>query len=148
MNVKEAARRSHLPPKTLRYYDEIGIVVPARLASGYREYGEPDVHRLRFLHRARGLGFSLDECRTLLSLYGDEHRTSREVKAVVEHQLGTVERKVRELESIRDVLRKLAADCEGDDRPECPILDEFSVGGGGLIDAFLLEAVDGNSTTS
>ena len=137
MNVGEAARRAKLPPKTLRYYDEIGIVSPARAASGYREYTEADVHRLRFVQRARGLGFSVGDCRALLSLYVDEHRASREAKRVVEHQLETIDRKVAELESIRAVLRRLAADCDGDDRPECPILDELGIDGDGTIDAFL-----------
>ncbi len=139
MNVGEAARRAKLPPKTLRYYDEIGIVSPARAVSGYREYSERDVHQLRFLQRARGLGFSLDDCRELLSLYNDEHRASREVKEIIEHQLETIERKLAELESIRGVLRRLADGCEGDDRPECPILEEFGVDGAGVIDAFLSE---------
>ena len=139
MNVGEAARRAKLPAKTLRYYDEIGIVSPGRAASGYREYTDADVHRLRFVQRARGLGFSIEDCRALLSLYVDEHRASREAKRVVEHQLETIDRKVAELESIRGVLRRLAADCDGDDRPECPILDELGIEGDGAIDAFLDE---------
>ena len=139
MNVGEAARLAKLAPKTLRYYDEVGIVSPARGSSGYREYNDSDVHRLRFVQRARGLGFSVDDCRALLSLYADEHRASREAKRVVEHQLQTIDRKVAELESIRGVLRRLAADCDGDDRPECPILDELGSGGDGVIDTFLDE---------
>ena len=139
MNVGEAARRSKLAPKTLRYYDEIGIVSPARSASGYREYSESDVHRLRFLQRARGVGFSLDDCRMLLSLYADGGRVSREVKGIVEHQLETIERKLVELESIRAVLRRLVDGCEGDDRPDCPILQEFGVRGSGVVDAPLDE---------
>ena len=140
MNVGEAARRSKLPAKTLRYYDEIGIVSPARAASGYREYSESDVHRLRFLQRARGLGFPLEDCRMLLSLYADERRASREVKGIVEHQLETIDRKLAELESIRAVLRRLADGCDGDDRPDCPILDEFGTRGSGVIDALLDES--------
>ena len=139
MNVGEAARLAKLAPKTLRYYDEVGIVSPARAPSGYREYTEADVHRLRFVQRARGLGFSVEDCRALLSLYVDEHRASREAKRVVEHQLETIDRKLAELESIRGVLQRLAADCDGDDRPECPILDELGSGGNGTIDAFLDE---------
>ena len=137
VNVGEATRRAKLPPKTLRYYDEVGIVSPGRAPSGYREYTDADVHRLRFVQRARGLGFSVGDCRALLSLYVDEHRASREAKRVVEHQLETIDRKVAELESIRAVLQRLAADCDGDDRPDCPILDELGIHGDGAIDAFL-----------
>ncbi len=139
VNVGEAARHAKLAPKTLRYYDEVGLVSPARAPSGYRKYTDADVHRLRFVQRARGLGFSVEDCRALLSLYADEHRASREAKRVVEHQLEAIDRKLAELESIRGVLRRLAADCDGDDRPECPILDELGSGGKGSIDAFLDE---------
>lgn len=135
MNVGEAGRQSRLPAKTLRYYDEIGIVVPGRSISGYREYSPDDVHRLRFLQRARGLGFSLDDCRELLSLHADPTRASREVKGIVEHHLDELDRKVRELESIRRVLRRLADCCGGDEHPECPILDEFGAENWGVIDA-------------
>lgn len=134
MNVKEAARRSDLPAKRLRYYDEIGLVVPTRLANGYRQYAEADVQRLRFLARARSLGFPVDDCRVLLSLYADQDRESGDVKAVVQHQLDAVSRKLRELESMRDVLRRLADECAGDRRPQCPILADFALGseGGGI----------------
>ena len=137
MNVGEAARRAGLSPKTLRYYDEVGVVSPARAESGYRTYSEEDVHRLRFLGRARRLGFPLERCRTLLSLYTDEARHSREVKRVVAEQVAEIERRVRALESIRDTLERLAAGCRGDDRPECPILDEFGAVDGGVIEAIL-----------
>ena len=137
MNVGEAARRAGLSPKTLRYYDEVGVVSPARAESGYRAYSEGDVQRLRFLGRARRLGFPLERCRTLLSLYTDEARHSREVKRVVAEQVAEIERRVRALESIRDTLERLAAGCRGDDRPECPILDEFGAADDGAIEAFL-----------
>ena len=126
VNIGEAAAAAGLPPKTLRYYDEVGLVVPARSASGYREYAERDVHRLRFLQRSRGLGFSLDECRSLLSLYDDDTRASEDVKSIVEARLRDIDRKLAELHSIRDVLARLARDCQGDARPDCPILDELA----------------------
>jgi len=129
MNIGEAAVVVGLPPKTLRYYDEIELVVPARSTSGYRQYSERDVHRLRFLQRSRGLGFSLDECRLLLSLYDDDTRASEDVKSIVEARLLEIDRKLAELRSIRDVLRRLAADCQGDTRPDCPILDELAGSG-------------------
>ena len=81
MNIGEAEDRSSLSAKTIRYYEEIGLVVPSRQANGYRDYDETDVHKLAFLHRARGLGFSVEECRTLLSLYQDRHRASAEPPA-------------------------------------------------------------------
>lgn len=126
MNIGEAAAVSSLPPKTLRYYDEIGLVVPARSASGYRDYSMRDVHRLRFLQRSRGLGFSLEECRSLLSLYDDDARASEDVKSIVEVRLVEIDRKLAELHSIRDVLCRLARDCQGNARPDCPILDELA----------------------
>ena len=126
MNIGEAAAAAGLPPKTLRYYDEVGLVVPGRSPSGYREYGARDVHRLRFLQRARGLGFSLEECRSLLSLYDDDTRASEDVKSIVEARVADIDRKLAELHSIRDVLSRLADDCQGDARPDCPILDELA----------------------
>ena len=137
MNVSEAARRSGLSPKTLRYYDQIALVSPTRAESGYRQYSDADVHRLRFVHRARGLGFPVEDCRLLLSLYTDEKRASREVKRIARQQLVEIERRMQELESIRQVLGKLAAACDGDDRPDCPILDELGSDGQGVIDDFL-----------
>ena len=123
MNIGDAAERSALSAKTLRYYDEVGLVVPARSASGYRDYSTADVHRLRFLQRARGLGFSLEECRLLLSLYDDTGRASEDVKSIVERKVAEIDTKIAELGSIRDALSALAHDCQGDSRPNCPILD-------------------------
>ena len=137
MNVSEAARRSGLSPKTLRYYDQIGLMSPARAESGYRRYTEADVQLLRFVHRARGLGFPIEDCRLLLSLYTDEERASREVKRIARQQLVEIERRMEELDSIRQVLGRLAAACDGDDRPDCPILDELGSDGKGVIDDFL-----------
>ena len=134
MNVGEAARRSGLPSKTLRYYDEIGLVSPARADSGYRSYSEGDVHRLRFVHRARRLGFPIEDCRLLLSLYGDEGRASREVKRIAQQKLVEIDRRMEELRSIRRVLGRLAASCDGDERPACPILDELGADEHGPID--------------
>ena len=84
MNIGEASERSGLPAKTIRYYEDISLVAPDRAENGYRDYSSSDVHRLRFLHRARNLGFSIDECRLLLSLYTDRNRASADVKAVAE----------------------------------------------------------------
>lgn len=128
MNISDAAARSGLPVKTVRYYDTIALVVPTRAASGYREYAASDVHRLRFIARARGLGFSIDDCRSLLSLYEDDARASADVKAIVREKLDEVDRKIDELNSMRDTLQHLASHCRGDNRPDCPILDDLASG--------------------
>ena len=126
MNVGDAARRSGLPTKTIRYYEDIGLVAPARAGNGYRTYREEDVHRLAFLKRARGLGFSIEECRQLLALYGDRWRASHDVRKIAIGHVGTIEEKIRELQSMRTTLQKLIASCHGDHRPDCPILDDIA----------------------
>jgi MerR family transcriptional regulator, copper efflux regulator len=126
MNIGTAARRSALPAKTIRYYEEIGLLRPARAGNGYRDYSGDDVHRLKFLQRARGLGFSVEECRQLLSLYGDTHRASADVKALATTKLDQIEHKIAELQSLKKTLTHLVKTCHGDARPDCPILDELS----------------------
>ncbi|MBL8582748.1 MAG: Cu(I)-responsive transcriptional regulator [Rhizobiaceae bacterium] len=126
MNISVASRRSGLPAKTIRYYEEIGLLQPDRSGNGYRDYSETDVHRLRFLQRSRSLGFSVEECRLLLSLYGDQRRESADVKEIAEAKLAEVERKIAELVGLRDTLSHLIHCCHGDSRPDCPILDELS----------------------
>ncbi len=127
MNIGEAAALSGLPAKTIRYYEEAGLVTPAaRGGNGYRRYSEKDVHRLRFLQRARSLGFSIQECRQLLSLYEDKDRASADVKEIARQHLQDIERKIAELESLRGLLGELVAKCHGDDRPDCPILQDLA----------------------
>lgn len=128
MNIGTAAGRSGLPAKTIRYYEEIGLIRPARAGNGYRDYSAADVHRLRFVQRARSLGFSVEECRQLLSLYGDTARESADVKALARAKLVEIERKIAELEGLRAVLGHLVENCHGDHRPECPIIDELAGG--------------------
>ena len=137
MNVAQAARLVRLPAKTLRYYDEIALVSPARKASGYRQYAETDIHRLRFVKRTRGLGFSIADCRLLLSLYDDEGRPSREVKALVGARLDQIVSKLEGLKTIHGVLDELHEACDGDDRPDCPILDELAAEPGIPLDDVL-----------
>ena len=93
MNIGDASERSGLPAKTIRYYEDIGLLKPDRSENGYRDYSTADVHRLKFLQRSRSLGFSVEECRQLLSLYGDSHRESADVKAIAEVKLGEIDRK-------------------------------------------------------
>ena len=129
MNIGQAAARSGVPPKTIRYYEEIGLVAPApRAGNGYRAYGETELHVLRFIQRARSLGFSVKECRQLLDLYRDPDRASAEVKALTGQRVREIDRKMAELASMRASLVALAESCHGDDRPECPILDDLALG--------------------
>ncbi len=123
MNIGDVAEVSGLPAKTIRYYEDIGLIRPARGPNGYRKFGETDVYKLTFLARARSLGFSIEECRTLLSLYEDHGRASAAVKAVAEDHLRRIDRKIAELEGLRGTLGQLVARCHGDDRPDCAILD-------------------------
>lgn len=123
MNIGAAARQSGLPPKTIRYYEEIGLLKADRADNGYRDYSGEDVHRLRFVQRARGLGFSVEECRQLLSLYGNSGRESSDVKALATAKLSEIDRKIEELKGLRKTLSHLVASCHGDARPDCPIID-------------------------
>jgi MerR family copper efflux transcriptional regulator len=130
MNIGTAAEMANLPAKTIRYYEEIGLVAPARSDNGYRDYSDKDVHRLRFLQRSRSLGFTIDECRLLLSLYDDKNRASADVKAVALEKVEEIDRKIAELQSLRDTLSNLARHCHGDGRPDCPIIDDLAGEGG------------------
>jgi Cu(I)-responsive transcriptional regulator len=127
MNISEAAQRCNLPAKTLRYYEDIGLVVPSgRRSNGYRDYDEGDVHRLGFVQRARSLGFSVEQCRELLALYNDPTRASADVKAVATEHVVLIEEKIEELQAMKRTLGHLIERCHGDHRPECPILDELA----------------------
>jgi Cu(I)-responsive transcriptional regulator len=129
MNIAEASDRSGLPSKTIRYYEDIGLIRPDRRANGYRDYAAADVHKLRFLQRSRGLGFSVEECRQLLALYEDKTRASAEVKVIALGKLAEIDRKIRELTELRRTLEQLVHACHGNERPDCPILEELSDGG-------------------
>ena len=126
MNIGEVAERSGIPPKTIRYYEDIALLKPARAENGYRDYSDQDVHRLRFLQRARSLGFSIEECRLLLSLYEDENRASSDVKALASEKVDEIDRKIRELKSLKSTLKNLVDHCHGDQRPDCPIIDDLA----------------------
>jgi Cu(I)-responsive transcriptional regulator len=127
VNIGEAAAQSGVPAKTIRYYEEIGLIQPARRAdNGYRAYRATDVHMLRFVQRARSLGFSVRDCRQLVQLYQDPHRASADVKGLAERRIAEIDRKMAELRSMRATLVQLAEHCHGDDRPECPILEDLA----------------------
>jgi Cu(I)-responsive transcriptional regulator len=126
MNVSDAARRSGLPAKTIRYYEDIGLIRPQRATNGYRDYSMDDIHRLAFLARARNLGFSIEDCRQLMALYQDRTRASHDVKEIASAHVAAIEEKLRELQSMRATLHKLIHACHGDNRPDCPILDDIA----------------------
>lgn len=129
MNIGDAATRSGLPAKTIRYYEEIGLLRPPRAENGYRHYGERELHKLRFLQRARSLGFTIEECRHLLSLYEDRGRASADVRALATERIADVDAKIAELQAMKATLSRLVHACHGDDRPDCPILDDLASDG-------------------
>ena len=129
MTIGAVARRTGVPAKTIRYYEEIALIAPAqRAANGYRIYTESAVSVLRFVRQARALGFSIEHVAELLALWQDSERTSAEVRALATNHIEAVERKIAELESLRHTLLDLVARCHGDDRPDCPILDNLADG--------------------
>ncbi|PWJ21739.1 Cu(I)-responsive transcriptional regulator [Jannaschia seohaensis] len=127
MNISDASARTGVPAKTIRYYEEIDLVRPKRSANGYRSFSDADIHKLNFVGRARSLGFPIEQCRTLLALWDDEARSSAEVKAIAEAQLGEIDARIADLREMRETLAHLIGACAGDQRPDCPILE--SLGG-------------------
>lgn len=127
MNIGKAADKSGVPAKMIRYYESIAVIAaPERSGGGYRVYFDSDVNTLRFLHRARNLGFSIEQIRDLLALWRDRSRTSAEVKAIALAHVQALEEKARSLTAMSRALRHLAEHCQGDGRPDCPIIDELS----------------------
>ena len=126
MNIAQAAAASGLPAKTIRYYEEIGLLRPQRGDNGYRHFDDKSLHKLTFLARARSLGFSIEECRALLALYEDQGRASSEVKALTVAHLAQVRAKIAELHEMENVLSRLIESCAGDARPDCPILGDLA----------------------
>jgi MerR family transcriptional regulator, copper efflux regulator len=127
MNIGDAANFSGLPAKTIRYYEDIGLVKPLRSANGYRIFRERDIHKLAFLARARVLGFAIEDCRTLLKLYADTDRASAEVKEIAKEQLERIDEKIAELTEMHATLAHLVDACAGDHRPDCPILADLAL---------------------
>ena len=129
MNIGQASKASGVSTKMIRYYDEIGLVRPAsRTESNYREFDEREVNELRFIRRARSLGFSMPEITQLLSLWRDGERPSREVKAIAEKHVNELDARIAEMQTMADTLRHLSHCCAGDDRPDCPILADLTGG--------------------
>ncbi|WP_170763804.1 Cu(I)-responsive transcriptional regulator [Ruegeria lacuscaerulensis] len=125
MNIGDVATQTGLPAKTIRYYEDIDLIKPLRDDNGYRRFRDQDVHKLNFLGRARALGFTIEDCRTLLALYEDETRASADVKKVARAHMVQIEAKIADLNAMRDTLGHLIDACAGDDRPDCPILQDL-----------------------
>jgi Cu(I)-responsive transcriptional regulator len=127
LNIGDVASATGLTTKAIRYYESIDLIPRAsRSAGGYRQYDDNDLQTLRFIRRARDLGFSVEKVSELLSLYRDRNRPSSEVKKIVELRLKEIEAKVDELLSLRATLERLAHSCHGDERPDCPILEDLA----------------------
>lgn len=127
MNIGQASRATGVSAKMIRYYERIGLLAPAaRTESNYRSFGERDLNDLRFIRRARSLGFAVKEIEHLLSLWRDRARPSREVKALALRHVDELEARVAEMQAMAATLRHLAGACAGDDRPECPILQDLA----------------------
>jgi MerR family copper efflux transcriptional regulator len=126
MTIGQAAASSGVPPKTIRFYEELGLLRPAeRLPNRYRAYDQSNVQTLRFIRRARDLGFSLQEIDKLLALYRNRRRASEDVKRLALAHVAELDHKIAELTRIRETLAELARRCHGDQRPECPILEDL-----------------------
>ena len=127
MQIGEAAAQSGVSPKMIRYYEEIGLVPrSARQPQGYRDYDDRDVNRLRFVARARDLGFSIKEIAELLRLYSDRRRSSADVKRIALSHVAELETKIRSMRQLKRTIQELADRCHGDQRPDCPILDDLA----------------------
>ncbi|RAR63772.1 MerR family transcriptional regulator [Paraburkholderia unamae] len=133
VNIGEAAKESGVTAKMIRYYESVGLLAPkGRTDAGYRVYGQEEVHSLRFIRQARRLGFLVDDIRRLLALWHDRSRASAEVKSIALEHVAELDQRIAELTQMRDTLSHLAAHCQGDDRPDCPIIE-------GLADAAALD---------
>jgi MerR family copper efflux transcriptional regulator len=130
MNIGQAAKRTGLSAKMIRYYESIDLLPAAyRSDSGYRQYSPQDLHRLAFIKRSRDLGFTLADVGQLLALWEDRARASADVKALAQGHINELENKINELSSLRDTLKDLIKHCQGNDRPDCPILKDLESGG-------------------
>lgn len=127
MNIGEASKKSGVSAKLIRHYESIGIIPKAsRALSGYRTYSDREVNILKFVKRSRSLGFSMEEIKKLVSLWRNKKRTSQEVKKLATKHIDELEQKITELQSMVETLKHLAMNCHGDERPDCPILDELA----------------------
>lgn len=130
-NIGEAARRSGVTAKMIRHYESLGLLKTARRTdAGYRLYDEPDIHTLRFIRRARDLGFSIKEIEQLVGLWQNRRRASADVRRIAQGHITALDAKIQELQGMRRTLQQLVHNCHGDARPDCPILDDLAEGTG------------------
>jgi len=126
MNIGQAARETGVTAKMIRHYESLNLLKPAtRTAAGYRVYDEKEVHTLRFIRRARDLGFSMKEIQQLLGLWQNKRRASAEVRRIAQAHIAALDQKIRELQGMRRTLEHLVHSCHGDERPDCPILEDL-----------------------
>lgn len=130
MNIGEVSALSGLPAKTIRYYEDIGLIKPLRTTNGYRTFRQKEVHILAFVGQARALGFTIENCRDLLQLYDDQDRSSSDVKAIARDHLDQIEQKIADLKEMQETLSDLVDSCAGDHRPDCPILNSLGAKSG------------------
>jgi Cu(I)-responsive transcriptional regulator len=129
LNIGETAKASGVSAKMIRHYEAINLIGTAqRTDAGYRVYNERDVQVLQFIHRSRELGFSLEQIKTLLALWQDKHRASKDVRAMANRHIAELDAKIASMQAMRRTLETLATKCHGDERPDCPILDDLSLG--------------------
>lgn len=128
MNITKASKKVGLPAKTIRYYEEIGLVSPDRASNGYRDFSNQHLHKLNFLARARELGFTIEDCRNLLALWEDRSRASADVRTIAKDHLAQIEAKITDLQDMHATLSNLVNACAGDARPDCPILKGLETG--------------------
>jgi len=126
MKISQAAEKSGLPAKTIRYYESIGLFKGGRDANGYRNYTDADTNQMHFLQKSRQLGFTLDECKDLLALYQNPHRASSSVKSVAENRLQLIDQQIEHLLQMKTMLSGLVKQCPGDEGADCSILEELS----------------------
>lgn len=126
MNIGDASEKTGLPAKTIRYYEDIGLVIADRQPNGYRDYSDEHIKRLSFLKRARDFGFPIEDCRKLLGLYSDDARHTSEVKALAAHHLEELQLKAQEIQGLAETLRGLVEACSGQDNEDCPIIAELA----------------------
>lgn len=126
MNIGEAARQTGISAKMIRYYEDTGLIKPVhRSDSGYRQYAEKDLHALRFIRRSRDLGFSIAQIEDLLALWNDQGRASADVKQITQQHIEALQHKIQQLQAMVDTLQHLNRHCSGDQRPDCPILEDL-----------------------
>ncbi|MEQ8824248.1 MAG: MerR family transcriptional regulator [Filomicrobium sp.] len=126
MNIGDASEKTGLPAKTIRYYEDIGLIIADRQPNGYRDYSAEHIERLSFLKRAREFGFPIEDCRKLLGLYCDEQRHTSEVKGLAAHHLEELQLKAQEIQGLVETLRGLVEACSGQDDDDCPIIAELA----------------------